>query len=141
MWTTRLRYWRSCLVTGRSVLGHCCRISTMPTAAHVPLKSGSSYLSWRRSKATGSYQMHSVQKKESNRSSAEQRLSSFADRTWALHPIPQSDDTYQGERIKDAARGSWKGGSTGSDEVDMDLEKGIWKKVSMEITRDPDRQG
>lgn len=36
MWTTRFRHWRSYLVTGRSVLGHRCRMSTMPTTAHVP---------------------------------------------------------------------------------------------------------
>ncbi len=86
--------------------------------------------------------MHSVQKKESNRSSAEQNLSPFADRTWTSHPIPQCDDIYQGERTKEAARVSWKRGSIGSDEVGVDLEKGqICKKVTTEITRDSDRQG
>ncbi len=84
--------------------------------------------------------MHSVQKKGLNRSSAEQRLSPFADRTWTSHPIPQCDDIYQGEKIKDAARVSWKGGSNGSDEVGVDLEKGQIK-VTTEITRDSDRQG
>lgn len=105
------------------------------------LKSGSNYLSWRRSKATGSYQMHSVQKRDSGRSSAEQRLSAFATETWNPHPIAQCDDTYQGERIEKAARGGWKGGSSGSDEVDTDLEKGIWKRISLEITRDTSKQG
>lgn len=85
--------------------------------------------------------MHSVQKKISDRLSAEQRLSSFADQTWTSHPIAQCNDTYQGERIKEAARGGWKGGSPGSDEFDTDLEKGIWKKVSMEVIRDSSRQG
>lgn len=103
------------------------------------LKSGSNYLSWRRSKSTGSYQMHSVQKKDSDRSSAQQRLSSFANETWASHPIAQCDDTYQGERISEAAWGGSQGGNAGSDEVDADLERGIWKKVSLEITRDSDK--
>ena len=101
------------------------------------LKSGTNYLSWRRSKAgTGSYQMHSVKKKDSKRSSVEQRLSAFANETWTPHPIAQCDDTYQGDKIREAARGGWKGGSTGSDDVDTDLEKVIWKKVSLEIIRD-----
>lgn len=73
--------------------------------------------------------MHSVQKKHSNRSSAEQRLGGFANETWSSHPIAECDETYQGGKTKDAARGSWKGGSTGSDEIDSDIEKGIWKKV------------
>ena len=80
--------------------------------------------------------MHSVQKKDSDRSSVEQRLSAFANETWTSQPIAQCDETYQGDRIKEAARGGWKGGSTGSDEVETDLEKGIWKKVSLEIVRD-----
>ena len=80
--------------------------------------------------------MHSVQKKDSDRSSVEQRLSSFANETWTSHPITQCDDAYQGDRIKEAGRGGWKGGSTGSDDVATDLEKGIWKKVSLEIVRD-----
>lgn len=106
------------------------------------LKSGSSYLSWRRSKAAGSYQMHSVQKKDSDRSSAEQRLSAFANETWTSHPNTQVDETYQGERIREAAQRGWKGDSRpGPDEVDTDLEKGIWKKISLEITRDSSRQG
>lgn len=85
--------------------------------------------------------MHSVQKKDSDRSSAEQRLSAFANETWTSRPIAQCDDTYQGERVKEIVRRGWKGGNTRLDEVDADLEKGIWKKVSMEITRDSDRQG
>lgn len=85
--------------------------------------------------------MHSVQKRDSGRSSAEQRLSAFATETWNPHPIAQCDDTYQGERIEKAARGGWKGGSSGSDEVDTDLEKGIWKRISLEITRDTSKQG
>ncbi len=80
--------------------------------------------------------MHSVQKKDSDRSSVEQRLSAFANETWTSHPIAQCDDTYQGERIKEAARGGWKGDSAGSDELGTDLEKGIWKKISLEIIRD-----
>ena len=85
--------------------------------------------------------MHSVQKKDTDRLSVEQRLSSFANETWTSHPITHCDDTYQGERIKEAARGGWKGGSTGSDDVDTDIEKGIWKKVSLEIIRDPCTKG
>ena len=85
--------------------------------------------------------MHSVQKKKSDRLSAEQRLSAFADQTWTSYPIAQCDDTYQGKKIKEAARGGWKRGSTGSDEFETDLEKGIWKKVSMEVTTDSSRQG
>ena len=84
--------------------------------------------------------MHSIQRKDSDRLRAEQRLSTFADELWTSHPIAQCDDTYQGERIKEAARAGWKGGSTGSDEIDADLEKGIWKKVSLEITRNPNRR-
>lgn len=85
--------------------------------------------------------MHSVQKKTSDKSSDEQRLSASANETWRSHPITQCDETYQGEKIKDAARRSWKGGSTGSDEIDSDIEKGIWKKVSLEVVRDSSRQG
>lgn len=80
--------------------------------------------------------MHSVQKKDSNRSSAEQRLSAFANETWTSHPIAQVDETYQEKRIREAAQRGWKGASTGPDEVDADLEKGIWKKISLEISRD-----
>ena len=101
------------------------------------LKSGSNYLSWRRSKAARSYQMHSVQKKDSDRSSVEQRLSAFANETWRSRPIAQCDDTYQGGRIKDSVRGDW---NAGLDEVHADLERGIWKKVPIEVTRDSDRQ-
>ena len=81
--------------------------------------------------------MHSVQKKDSTRSSVEQRLSAFANETWTSHPIAQCEDTYQGDKIREAAamRG-WKGNSTGSDKADTDLEKGIWKKVSLEVIRD-----
>lgn len=85
--------------------------------------------------------MHSVQKKDLDRSSAEQRLSAFTNDPWTSQPVARCEGTYQGERIKEAARGGWKGGSTGSDEVDMDLENGIWKKVSLEVTRDSSRQG
>lgn len=86
--------------------------------------------------------MHSVQKKDSDRSSAEQRLSAFANETWTSHPITQVDETYQGERIREAAQRGWKGDSRpGPDEVDTDLEKGIWKKISLEITRDSSLQG
>ena len=84
--------------------------------------------------------MHSVQKKNSDRSSAEQRLSVVANETWGSHPLAQCDETYQGGKDKDFARGSWKGGSNGSDEVGVDLEKGQIK-VTTEITRDSDRQG
>lgn len=80
--------------------------------------------------------MHSVQKKDSNKSSSEQKLGAFANESWRSHPIAQCGETYQGQRIKDAARGSWKEGSTGSDEINTDLEKGILKKVSLEVTRD-----
>ena len=79
--------------------------------------------------------MHSVQKKDSDRLSAEQRLSAFANETWTSHPVPRCEDTYQGDKIREAARGEWKGDGTGSDEADMDVEKGIWKKVSLEISR------
>ena len=85
--------------------------------------------------------MHSVQKKNSYRSSAEQTLSVSANETWNSHAIAQCDETYQGGKIKDAARGSWKGGSTGSDEIDSDIEKGIWKRVSLDVVRDSSRQG
>ncbi|CAD6577297.1 MAG: hypothetical protein ASARMPRED_008203 [Alectoria sarmentosa] len=104
------------------------------------LKSGSSYLSWRRSKATASYQMHSVQRKDSLRSSAGQRLNAFANETWTSHPIARCEDTYPGERINEGARVGWKGTNTGPDEVDADLERGIWKKVTLEISRDTNRQ-
>ena len=85
--------------------------------------------------------MHSVQKKDPDRLSAEQRLSAFATDTWTSHPIAQCDDIYQGERITEAARRGWKGDGAGSDEVDTDLEKGIWKKLSLEIIRSSNRQG
>ena len=84
--------------------------------------------------------MHSVQKRDADRLSVEQRLSSFANDTWTSPIIAQCDNTYQGERIKEAARGDWKRGSTGSDEADADLERGIWKKVSLEVIRDTGRQ-
>ena len=86
--------------------------------------------------------MHSVQKRDTARSSVEQRLSSFANETWTSPPVIQCDDTYQGDRIKDAGRRDWNGDSgNGSDEVDRDVEKGIWKKVSLEVVRDSKRQG
>ena len=84
--------------------------------------------------------MHSVQRKESYRSSAEQRLSSFANETWRSPPIAQYDGTYQGERIIEAATGGWNGDETGSDKIETDLEKGIWKRVSLEVIGGPSRQ-
>lgn len=80
--------------------------------------------------------MHSVQKKDMHRSNAEQRSSAFIDEPWTSRPIAHCNDTYQGERIKKAGRG----GSTSSDEVETDLEQGIWKKVSLEIIRDSSEQ-
>ena len=85
--------------------------------------------------------MHSVQKRDTARSSVEQRLSSFANETWTSHPTVQCDDTYQGDRIKGAARRDRNGNSNGSNEVDTDVEKGIWKTVSLEVMRDAKRQG
>ena len=84
--------------------------------------------------------MHSVQRKESYRSSAEQRLSSFANETWRSPPTAQYDGTYQGERIIEAATGGWNGDETGSDKIETDLEKGIWKRVSLEVIGGPSRQ-
>lgn len=63
-------------------------------------------------------------------------MSAFANEIWTSHPIAQCDDTYQGDQIKEAAREGQKGGSAGSDEVGADLEKGIWKKVTLEVSRD-----
>lgn len=83
--------------------------------------------------------MHSVQKKDTDRSSDEQRLSAYANETWPSHPIARCDKTYQGERIEEASKGGWKGGNTRSDENDTGLEKGIWKKVSLEVSRDLNR--
>ena len=83
--------------------------------------------------------MHSVQKKDTDRSSDEQRLSAFANGTWTSHPTARCDNTYQGERIEEASRGGWKGGGNRSDENDTGLEKGIWKKVSLEVSRDLNR--
>lgn len=80
--------------------------------------------------------MHSIQKKHTARSSIEQRLSAFATESWTPHRNSQYDDTYQGEKIKEAAHGDLVGGSTSSNEADADVEKGIRKKVSVEITRD-----
>ena len=85
--------------------------------------------------------MHSVQRKESYRSSAEQRLSSFANETWRSPPIAQYDDSYQGERIIEAATGGWTGDETGSDRIETDMEKGIWKRISLEVVGEPSRQG
>lgn len=84
--------------------------------------------------------MHSIQKKDTARSSIEQRLSAFATESWTPHPISQYDDTYQGEKIKEAANGGLAGGSTSSDEADTDVEKGIRKKVSVEVTRESSMQ-
>ena len=84
--------------------------------------------------------MHSVQKKDTARSSAEQRLSTLANESWTPHATAHYDNTYQGERIKEAASGGLKGGSTGSDEADTDVEKGILKTVSLEVIRDSSRQ-
>lgn len=81
--------------------------------------------------------MHSIQKKDAARSSIEQRLSAFTTtESWTPPPNAQYDGTYQGEKIKETANGGMVGGSTSSDEADTDVEKGIRKKVSVEITRD-----
>ena len=84
--------------------------------------------------------MHSVQKRDTARSSVEQRLSSFANETWTSPPTIQHD-TYQGDRIKGAARRDRNGASNGLNDVDTDVEKGIWKTVSLEVMRDAKRQG
>ena len=78
--------------------------------------------------------MHSVQKRDTARSSVEQRLSSFANTI-------QYDDTYQGDRIKGAARRDRAEESNGSKEFDTDVEKGIWKTVTLDVMRDAKRQG
>ena len=78
--------------------------------------------------------MHSVQKRDTARSSDEQRLSSFANTV-------QCDDTYQRDKLKGAVRRDRTGQSNGSKEIDKDVEKGIWKTVSLEILRDAKRQG
>ena len=85
--------------------------------------------------------MHSVQKRDTARSSVEQRLSSFADETRTSHFTVQCDDTYQGDRIKGAARRDRNRDSNGSHEVDTDMEKGILKTVLLEVKRDAKRQG
>lgn len=84
--------------------------------------------------------MHSIQKRDTARSSIEQRLSTFATESWTPHPIAQYDETYQGEKIKEPANGGLVRGSTSSNEADTDVEKGIRKKVSVEITRDSSMQ-
>ena len=82
--------------------------------------------------------MHSVQKRDMARSSVEQRLSSINE------PLPtqtviQADD-YR-DRIKEVARGGWNRDGPGSDELNLDLEKGIVKTMSLEVTRDSKTQG
>ena len=85
--------------------------------------------------------MHSVQKRDTARSSVEQRLGSFANETWTSPPIIQCDDTYQGDRIKGAARRDRNGDTNGSNEVDTDVEKGILKTVFLEVRKDAKTQG
>ena len=73
--------------------------------------------------------MHSVQRRDTARSSIEQRLSSFTNEI-------QYDDTYQGDRVKGAARRDRNGDGNGSNEVDTDVEKGtkgILKTISLEV--------
>lgn len=85
--------------------------------------------------------MHSVQKRDTARSSVEQRLSSFANETWTSPPTIQCDDTYQGDLIRGAARKDRNAENNGSNEIDADVEKGIWKTVSLEVQRDAKKQG
>ena len=85
--------------------------------------------------------MHSVQKRDTARSSVEQRLSSFTNETWVSQPTIHCDDIYQGDRIKGAARRDRNGDSNGLNKVDTDVEQGILKTVSLEVMRDLKRQG
>ena len=78
--------------------------------------------------------MHSVQKRDTARSSVEQRLSSFTNETWPSHPT-------KGDRIRGGARRDRNRDSNDSDEVNTDVEKGISKKISIEVIRDARRQG
>ena len=83
--------------------------------------------------------MHSVQKRDTARSSVEQRLSSINE-PLPIQTVIQAYD-YQGDKIKEVARGGWNRDGPGADELNPDPEKGIVKTMSLEVTRDSKTQG
>lgn len=106
------------------MLRHRCRLSTVPATTHVPPLHFSKVRIQLPLLAT--IKGHRV---ITDAFGSEERLGQIKHRAkverFCKRNMAQCDKIYQGERIKEAAKGGWKGGNTGSDGVDMDLERGI----------------